>query len=180
VVVPLTPPAIRIAPFPRAVAVCPCTGPGIAVVAVQVLVPLNSSAEASVVAPFEPPATSTCPLAARPAGSSVAVCPCRGDVIVPAVVQLPGPEDGLKMTAVARVVVPFLPPVNRMLPFASTVAVCPSRGLGIEASVLNADWTGSNRYTADIVAVPLLPPTSSTLLLSCALLVASKVAVCAC
>lgn len=45
--------------FDSSVAVCPCTGVASAVVAVQVVVPFHSSAVASVLVPFEPPATST-------------------------------------------------------------------------------------------------------------------------
>ncbi len=49
---------------------CPCSGPGIDGVTVQVDVPLNSSAEASVSLPVdEPPATRTCPLATMLFGS---------------------------------------------------------------------------------------------------------------
>src|SRR5437879_4667433 len=121
--------------LPRTVAVCPCAAPVIALVAAQVLVPLNSSALARVLVPFDPPAPSTCPLATMPEGSSVAVCPCRAVVIVPADDQLPGPEAGLNITAVASVVDPLLPPVKRILPFGSSVAVCPSRADGIFASV---------------------------------------------
>ena len=105
------------------------------------------------------------------------MCPERAAVIVPADDQDPGPSAGLNTIAVASVVVPFLPPVTSSLPFASTVAVCPSRGLGRAPWVLNADCAGSKRNTDESVAVPPLPPTSSTLLLSCALLVTSSVAV---
>jgi hypothetical protein len=62
---------------------------------------------------------------------------------------VPFEELGSKEIAVARMVDPFFPPVNRIFPleFGSTAAVCCSRGglreLGIDASVLNAFWTGS-------------------------------------
>jgi hypothetical protein len=65
--------------------------------------------------------------------------------MLPVVDQDPGPNPGSNTTAVARVVEPFLPPVTSSLPSGINVAVCPSRGVGIEASVLNADCAGSNR-----------------------------------
>lgn len=55
--------------------------------------------------------------------------------------------------------------------------MCCSRGAEIDASVLKAFCTGSNRYTAAIVDVPLLPPTSKTWLFSWLLLVWISVAV---
>ena len=68
----------------------PCSGPGIDGVAVQVDVPLNSSADESVLLPVdEPPATRTCPFATMLFGSSVMLWPTRGEVIVPADDQVP-------------------------------------------------------------------------------------------
>src|SRR5262245_3619259 len=107
--------------LPSSTAVCPCTAAGIAGVAVQVLVPENSSADDSVVEPLLPPATSTWPLATMLAGNNVAVCPQRAVVIVPAVDQDPGPNPGSKIAAVFSVVDPFLPPVTSTLPSASIV-----------------------------------------------------------
>src|SRR6516225_1362357 len=112
-----------------------------------------------------------------PEARSVAVWPERAWVIVPADDQDPGPKPGSKLTAVASVVAPFLPPVTSSLPPGREVTVCASRGPGSAASVLNADCAGSNRNTPDCVAVPLLPPTTRTLLLSCWLLVTSRDAV---
>ena len=130
-------------------ACCPCSGPGIDGVTVQVDVPLNSSADASVSLPVdEPPATSSCPFATMLFGSCVIEWPTRGVFIVPADDQLPLLKLGSKTMALASTVNPFLPPVTRILPFVlvSVSAVCCSRGgLGIEASVLKAFWTGSNR-----------------------------------
>ena len=63
------------------------------------------------------------------------------------------------------------------LPSLNTSAWCPSRGLGIEARVLNADCAGSKRKTAEMVFVPLLPPARSTLWFSWLLLVWMRVAV---
>src|ERR1044071_3888192 len=98
--------------FPTTVAVCPCEGgDGIDGVAVQVLVPLNSSADVSAPEPLFPPATSTLPFATIDCGSTVALCPNRAEVIVPAGDQVPFPEDGSKISAVASVVAPFFPPV---------------------------------------------------------------------
>src|SRR4051794_1627282 len=159
---------------------CPCKGPGIEGVTVQVDVPLNSSADASVSLPVdEPPATSSCPLATMLFGSWVIEWPTRGEFIVPADDQVPLLNPGSNTMALASTAEPFLPPASRILPFVfvSVTAVCSSRGLGIDASVLNAFWTGSNRYTDEIVEVPLLPPTSSTWLLSCVFVVWISVAV---
>jgi hypothetical protein len=116
------------------------------VLAVQVLVPFQSSVEASVLEPLEPPVTSTCPFSTSAVDSRVAVWAWRAAVIVPADDQLPMLTPGSKRIVVASVVEPFLPPVTRIFPLARTVAVCPSRGpLDSEFSVLNADCTGSNR-----------------------------------
>src|SRR4051794_12119508 len=113
--------------LPSRTAVCPCTAAGIAGVDVQVLVPEKSSADESAVEPSLPPATRTCPFAMILAGNRVAVCPHRGDVIVPAVDQDPGPTPGSKIAVVFSVIDPFLPPVTSTLPFASVVIVCSSR-----------------------------------------------------
>ena len=60
VAVPLSPPAINTELFDNEVAVCPCTAVGIDVaVAVQVVVPFQSSPEASELVPFEPPTSKT-------------------------------------------------------------------------------------------------------------------------
>jgi hypothetical protein len=149
-------------------------------VVVQVVVPLKSSADDSVSLPVDdPPATSSCPFATMLFGSCVIEWPTRGEFIVPAADQVPLLKPGSKTMALASTVEPFLPPANRILPlvFVSVTAVCSSRGLEIDASVLNAFWTGSNRYTDEIVDVPLLPPTSSTWLLSWVLVVWISVAV---
>src|SRR6185312_5020778 len=162
--------------FGSSVAVCPWTGDGSAVVEVQVAFPSHSSAVPSVLVPFDPPATSSWP-AVVPAGSSVAVWPTRTVVIVPADDQVPTLELGLKSCVVASTVLPFFPPVMRMFPFASVVAVCPSRGLDSEFIVLNEDDVGSNKNTDDSVPLPPLPPTRSTLFESWLLLVTSNDAV---
>jgi hypothetical protein len=133
--------------FPLKSTACdPCRDPGIEGVAVQVDVPLNSSADDSVSLPVEePPATSTKPLSTMLFGSSVIVAPTRALVIVPADDQLPFETEGSKEIAVLRTLEPFLPPVTRIFPllFGTVTAVACSRGLEIEASVLNAFWTGS-------------------------------------
>ena len=144
VVEPLTPPAIRMASLPSSVAVWPCCAERRTVVAVQV-VPFHSSAEPKVALPLEPPATSTCPFETIADGISVAEWAWRAAVIVPAEVQLPVPDEGLKRTVVASVVVPLLPPVTSRFPLASTVTVCPSRALGSDVWVLNAFCAGSKR-----------------------------------
>ena len=73
---------------------------------------------------------------------------------------------------VASVLDPFLPPATSRLPFGRTVAVCPSRGLGIEARRAERRLRRVEEiYRRDGLAVPLLPPTRRTLLLSCPLLV---------
>src|SRR5262245_11607654 len=133
--------------LPRSTAPCACIGPGSAGVAVQVLVPLNSSADDSVLVPLLPPATSTVPFATIDVGSTVALWPERAAVIVPADDQVPFETPGSKTRADARTVEPFLPPVTRIFPFVfgRTTAVCCSRGLLIDASVENAFWAGSNR-----------------------------------
>jgi hypothetical protein len=135
------------------------------------------SVELSALVPFDPPATRTWPPVKTPVGKSVAVWPQRGDVMLPVVDQLPGPKPGSKITALASVVVPFLPPANRILPPGNVSAVCPSRGLGIDANVLNADCAGSNKKAEEMVDVPLLPPASKTLLLSWEFVVWISVAV---
>ena len=143
----------------------PVIPPGIAAVAVHVLVLLNSSAEASVLLPVDdPPATSTWPWSTMVFGSSVIVAPTRAEVMVPADDQLPLLTLGSKTIALDSTVEPFFPPATRIFPllFCSAAAMCCSRGVEIEASVLNAFWTGSNRYTAASVDVPLFPPTSKT------------------
>src|SRR5580698_2913145 len=166
---------------PSSTACWPCNDPGIAGVVVQVDVPLNNSAEASVSLPVdEPPATSSCPFATMLFGSWVIEWPTRAEFIVPADDQVPLLKLGSNTMALASTLDPFLPPATRILPFVfvSVTAVCCSRGgLGIDASVLNAFWTGSNRYTAETVDVPLLPPTRSTWLLSCVFVVWISVAV---
>jgi hypothetical protein len=101
-------------------------------------------------------------------GSNVIVAPTRADVIVPADDQLPLLELGSNTMADDCTVDPFRPPATRIFPlvFCSALAMCCSRGLEIDASVLNAFWTGSNNRTDATVAVPLLPPTKRTWLLS--------------
>jgi hypothetical protein len=131
--------------FPSSVAVWPCCADKSADVAVQVVVPFHSSAELSVALPLEPPATSTCPFDTIADGSSVAEWAWRAAVIVPAEVQLPVPDEGLKRTVVASVVVPLLPPVTSRFPLASTVTVCPSRVLGSDVWELKAFCAGSKR-----------------------------------
>jgi hypothetical protein len=67
---------------------------------------------------------------------------------VPADDQLPGPDPGSNKIADARTVLPFLPPATRILPFVPgsvTAVACSRGGLGMEASVLNADCVGSKR-----------------------------------
>jgi hypothetical protein len=143
---PFRPPATRIMLLPRGVAVWPCDGgDGIDGVAVQVLVPLKSSADVRVPLPLLPPATSTVPFATIDWGNTVALWPNLADVIVPADDQLPLLKPGSKISAVASVVEPFLPPVTRIFPFVfgRTLAVCCSRGPEIDASVENAFCTGS-------------------------------------
>jgi hypothetical protein len=116
-------------------------------VAVQVVVPLNSSAEERVLLPVEePPATSTLPSATILLGSTVMLWPTRGEVIRPAEDHVPFENPGSNVMALARTLEPFFPPVRRILPFefGKTTAVCCSRGgLGIDASVLKAFCTGS-------------------------------------
>src|SRR5204863_1770510 len=140
------PPATSTMLLPSNVAVWPCDGgEGSDGVAVQVLVPLKSSADDSVAEPLFPPATSTVPLATIDCGSTVALCPNRAAVIVPAVDHEPFETLGSKTSAVARTVEPFLPPVTKIFPsvLGRTLAVCCSRGPLIDASVENAFWTGS-------------------------------------
>jgi hypothetical protein len=107
------------------------------------------------------------------------VAPTRAEVIVPADDQLPLLTLGSKTMADDCTVDPFRPPATRIFPFVfcSVLAMCCSRGFEIDSSVLNAFWTGSKRYTTATVPLPLLPPTSSTWLLSWLLLVWISVAV---
>jgi len=123
VVVPDTPPAIKTAPLDSSVDVWPCTAAGSALVAVQVVVPFQTSADARDAEPLEPPDTSTVPGASTPALSKVAVCCCRAAVIVPAEPQLPIPEAAAKSSVELCVVVPDRPPVIRTLPLARAVSV---------------------------------------------------------
>jgi hypothetical protein len=58
---------------------------------------------------------------------------------VPAELQLPDPDAGLKTSAVFRVVAPFRPPAISTLPFARRVAVCCSRALERAVSVLHVE-----------------------------------------
>jgi hypothetical protein len=163
VVDPLTPPATSTTPFESSVAVWPCTGAGIAVVAANVE-PFQSSAVPSDALPFDPPATSTCPV---PRG--VAVWSWRAVVRFPEAVHVPWPDDGLKTTVVFRVVVPVLPPVTSTLPFDSTVAVCPSLAAGSCVTRFAADQVVPlSTCTTAVVDDPELPPTTMTVLLSAA------------
>jgi hypothetical protein len=156
--------------LPRRTAREPCKGPGIEGVAVQVDVPLNSSADESVSVPVDdPPATITEPFATIDVGRTIALAPTLGEVIVPAGDQVPFDTLGSKRIALLRTCDPFNPPPTRIFPFefGKTAAKCCSRGgLGIDANVLNAFCTGSNRYTADSVELPLFPATRSTWLFS--------------
>lgn|SRR6185312_3149436 len=95
----------------------PFMPPGIAAVAVQVVVLLNSSAEDNVSLPVDdPPATSTWPWSTIVFGSSVIVAPTRGEVVVPAEDQLPFETLGSKTIADDCTVEPFRPPAIRILP----------------------------------------------------------------
>ena len=180
VVEPLRPPVIRTALFPIRVAVWPCTGAGIAVaVAAQVVAPFHNSAVPSDELPFEPPATNTWPLVTMLVGNSVAVWADRTDVIVPAEGHVAAvPDAGIVNTSVVpRVVAPLLPPVINTLPFASVVAVCPSRVTGRAVVVDQVNAVPSNSWALVKLVVPLeLPPAISTLLLNEVLLLVSKVA----
>src|SRR6187549_661600 len=160
----MEPPAMR-RPLPNATEACCWTGATIAPSSAQVL-PFQISVELSVLVPLEPPETMTCPKVATPLGSRFMAWPHRAEVMLPVVLQLPGPEPGSKMTAEASVVEPFFPPAIRILPPDRTTAVPPSRALGIDANVLKADCAGSNRNTDARLCVPLFPPASNTLLLS--------------
>ena len=141
------------------------------------VLPFQISVELSVLVPLEPPDTMTCPKVVTPLGSRFMAWPHRGEVMLPVVLQLPGPDPGSKMTAEASVVDPFFPPAIRILPPERTTAVPPSRTLGIDARVLKADCAGSNKNTDERLCVPSFPPASSTLLLSCVLVVWTSVAV---
>jgi hypothetical protein len=89
-------------------------------VTVQVEVPLNSSADASVSLPVDdPPATSSCPFATMLFGSWVIEWPTRGEFIVPAGDHVPLLKLGSNTMALARTVDPFLPPATRILPLDS-------------------------------------------------------------
>jgi hypothetical protein len=83
----------------------------------------------------------------------------------PADDQLPCPEAGLNNRVVFRVVDPLLPPVSSTLPFASAVAVCPSRELERAVRLLQFE-VPSNNCTLVTEALPELPPTTRTLLFS--------------
>jgi len=128
--------------FPLKSTACPpCRGPGIEGVAVHTVVSLNSSADDRVLLPvLDPPATRTFPFATMLAGRATIAWPTRGEVIVPADAHVPFDDEGSKVIAVLRTVDPFLPPVTRILPLelGSTIAVCCSRGLEMDASVLKA------------------------------------------
>jgi hypothetical protein len=123
VVDPVAPPAMRTMLFESNVAVWFWTALAMAVVALQVLVPFHSSAEASVVDPLDPPTTSTEPFLTMVDGSSVAVWSCLAAVIVPAEAQLPEPDAAVNSCVVLSVVVPDRPPTTRTFPVLSAVAV---------------------------------------------------------
>jgi hypothetical protein len=97
--------------------------------------------------------------------------------MVPADAQLPLPDAGLKRSVDDSVEPPLLlPPAKRTLPFATIVAVCSSRALDSEVRVLH-DEVPSKSCTLVRTEVAERPPTTSTLLLSDELVVASSVAV---
>src|SRR6266540_243776 len=128
--------------LPRRTACWLCIGPGSDGVEVHTFEPLKSSADDRVLLPVdEPPAISTLPFATIEAGSTVALWPNRAEVIVPADDQDPFETAGSKRSAEANTAEPFFPPVTRIFPLVpgSTDAVCCSRGLLIEVSVLKAD-----------------------------------------
>jgi hypothetical protein len=181
--VPLFPPAMRIMPFPNTVAVCDRTAAGNGVdVAVQVLLPFQSSAVASGFVPSDdPPATSTCPLAAIPAGNNVAVWVIRPAVRFPPDGQVADvPLVGIVKTSVVASgePVPFLPPVTSTLPLASLTAVCPSRAVDSAVVLDQADVDVLNSCTpVTLVVPPEFPPTINTWLLKLLLLLVSRVAV---
>jgi hypothetical protein len=112
--------------------------------------------------------------------SSVAVCAQRSELIVPPEGQVAAvPEAGIVKTCVEpRNDVPLLPPVMSTLPFASLVAVCPSREderavvVDQVSALVSKSWT-----VAKLVVPPEFPPTINTLLLKLLLLLVSKVAV---
>jgi hypothetical protein len=164
VVEPFTPPAMRTMLFESNVTVSACTADGNVLVAVQVVVPFQSSAELSVLEPLFPPASRTCPFSTSADGSSNAAWSCRAVVIVPADAQLPDPEAALKSCVVFKTVDPLLPPVTSTLPFANAVAVCPSRVAESAVRLLQVD-VPSKSCTLETLAVPEFPPTTSTLLL---------------
>lgn len=119
---------LSVVPLASSVAVWARMADGNAVAAVQVVLPFQSSVVLSELVPLvEPPATKTWPFASTLLASSVAVCSRRAEVIVPALAQLPDPEAALKSWVVFKVAEPLSPPVMSTLPFASAVAVCPSR-----------------------------------------------------
>ena len=112
-----------------------------------------------------------------------AASPCgpSAGVIVPAETQVAAvPEAGIvKTSAVPSIVVTFFPPVIRTLPFASIVAVCPSRAVASAVVVDQVSAVASKSCTVvRLVVPPELPPAISTLLLKLLLLLVSKVAVC--
>jgi len=136
---------------------------------------------ASAAVPFDPPATSTDPGFKIADPSSVAVCSDRAAVIVPPEGQVAlVPEPGIVNTSVvASVVVPLFPPVRSTLPFASVVAVWPSRALGRAVVVDQVSADVSNSWTlVRLVVPPELPPAIRTLLLKFVLLLVSSTAVC--
>jgi hypothetical protein len=159
------PPANRIKLLFRRVAVWPWSALGSDDVAVQVVVPFHTSAEARGALPEDPPATNTCPFSTMADGRSVAVWSCRAAVRVPADEKLPDPEAALKRSVVFSVELPDRPPATSTFPLASAVAVWPSRALESAVRLLQVE-VPSKSWTFVTEAVPELPPTTMTLLLS--------------
>jgi hypothetical protein len=150
-------------------------------VAVHV-VPFQSSALAMGFVPFDdPPATTTWPLPSTVVDSNVALWKSRPEVIVPPEGQVAAvPEAGIVNTSVDDSGVPPLvrPPVIRTLPFASRVAVIPSRAAGSTVVVDHADVDVLNNCALVVLVVPpVLPPAIRTMLLKFVLLLVSSVAV---
>ena len=181
--VPLFPPAIRIKPFPNTVAVCDRTAAGSGVdVAVQVLLPFQSSAVASGFVPFEdPPATSTCPLAAIPAGNKVAVWVIRPAVRFPPDGQVADvPLVGIVKTSVVASGEPRSVPAARD----EHVAVGqPGGGVPLARGRQRRRARPGRRrrveqlHAGDAGRAAELPPTISTWSLKLLLLLVSRVAV---
>jgi hypothetical protein len=179
--VPPLPPATSTRPFASKVAVCPCTAAASAVVSAHD-VPFHSSALETVTVPFvDPPATTTEPVVASAVPSSVAVCATRAACMFPPEGQVAAvPVAGIVNTAVVAIGAPLLvrPPVISTLPFASRVAVCPSRAAGSTVVFVHVEFDVLNSCTVLTLVAPLeFPPAISTMLLKLPLLLVSSVAV---